>query len=186
MKKILSTLFFLLLAMPCYALDIPYVTYMPYKPYKKEIKLNKISSESIEQGNISIVKNKYSFGKSNNFGYAYEYFIKNDLNTDVKLRGVISEDFYSRGLKWKCKSMQLAYVKSAYSDWHIVTPVWGDVRTIQKDIEKYPFMNLYFPRNILIKNGDDMRVLTSAPLDSINPQAEFIFLVNGQEQRIKF
>jgi len=48
-----------------------------------------------------------------------------------------------------------------------------------------PASNLYFD-GTNAKNCDTFRILTSAPLDLTNPQAEFVFLINGQEEKIRF
>lgn len=186
MKKLVLVFACLILSMPCYAKGIPYITSIPYKPYNKEITLNKINSQSIEDNKILITKNKYDFDKAKLLGKAYEYVILNNTNSDIVLKGVLAKEFFNRDINGDRNNLYKNMMNVAASDcWRAIIPIYAQVYAAQIDIEKNPFIRC-FPKEYQVKNGETIRILSSAPLDIDNPQANFIFQINDKEQIIKF
>lgn len=186
MKKIIIFLSFLMYSLPCFAKGIPYVTNMPYKPYQKEICFNKIDTQSIEQNQILIVKNQFEFNKVKRLGNAYEYIILNNTGSDLKLKGVLAKDFFNRDINGDRNDLYKYMMQVASADaWRCLLPIYGQIYGFQMDAEKNPFIRS-FPQDYSVRNGERIRILASAPLDINKPQADFIFLVNNQEQIIKF
>lgn len=186
MKKFLCLIGILgICVSPATAKNIPYVTNIPYKPYTKEIKLNKIDSQTMQNDFVSIAKNKFEFKYVSKMGYAYEYNITNDTENDIILKGVNSFDFYNEDLSDKSNKPFKNLTKTAFTTKQIYIPIYGIYYGARCDLEKNSFLR-DFPENKTIKSGESIRILASATKDKKNPQAEFIVVVNDQEQKISF
>lgn len=186
MKKFLCLISVLgILASPVMAKDIPYITNLPYKPYTKEIKLNKLASEKMQNDIVTIEKNKYAFKYVVKMGYAYEYYVTNNTDKDILLKGINSADFYNEDLSNKSNKPLKNVMKATVTSGQIYIPFYGMYYGARCDLEKNSFIR-DFPENQTIKSGDKIRILASATKDKKNPRAEFIFIVGDQERFINF
>lgn len=174
-----------MLSTPVIAKDIPYLTNLPYKPYTKEIKLEKLSSDSMKNDIIFIEKNKYQFHYVPKMGYAYEYYITNNTDSDIVLKGVNAVDFYNEDISNKSNEPIKNLFKTIYSSGKLYIPFYGMYYGCRIDLEKNSFIR-DFPENKIIKSGDKIRILASATKEKENPQAEFVLIVNEKEQKVSF
>lgn len=186
MKKILCLLGLLgVLSAPAMSKDVPYITNLPYKPYTKEIKLEKIASDSMQNDIVTIEKNKYAFYYIPKMGYAYEYNITNNTDSDIILKGVNALDFYNEDISNKSNKPLKNVMKSVATSGKIYIPFYGMYYGVKCDLEKNSFLR-DFPQNQTIKSGAKIRILASATKEKDNPQAEFIFIIDNQEHNLSF
>lgn len=186
MKKILCFLGLVsILSSPVMAKDIPYITNLPYKPYTKEIKLDKISTDNMKNDIVTIEKNKYQFNYISKMGYAYEYYITNNSDYDIVLKGINSEEFYNEDSSNESDKPLKNLSKAAITTGQTYIPIYGIYYGIRCDLEKNPFLR-DFPENITIKSGENLRILASSTDKYDNPQAEFVFIIDNEEKSVKF
>lgn len=186
MKKTLCLLGILgIISSPAFANGIPYVTYKPYKPYTKEIKLDKISNQNMENYLINIEKNKFEFKYVTKMGYAYEYILTNKTEKDILLKGVSSDEFYNSDLLNRNNKPFKNVAKAAFASGKVYIPIYGNYYACRCDLEKGNFIR-NFPQNKVIKAGESLKILASATKEHENPIAEFIFIVNDEEKTISF
>lgn len=134
MKKIILLFCILMLGMPSFAKGLKYVTYLPYKPYEKEIKLELLETETIEQDNVKIVRNRYKPDKAKRLGNAYEYIIYNNTNKPLTLISIKSDDFMT--YKDACKKVDNVAIK----DWQYWVPGYNIAWCIQYEKEARMFI----------------------------------------------
>lgn len=186
MKKLLLCLgLFGFLCMPVIAKDVPYITNFPYKPYTKEIKLNKIDNQTMQNDLVSIEKNKFEFKYVPKMGHAYEYVIVNNTQNDIILKGVNSKEFYNEDLSNDSNKPLKNMTKNILKTGKMWIPLYGNYYAVRCDLEKNSFIR-DFPENKTLKVGESIRILASATHEFDNPIAEFVFIVDNEEKSVSF
>ena len=186
MKKILCLLGLLsIISNPVMAKDLPYITNIPYRPYTKEIKLNKIDTQNMENSIVMIEKNKFAFKYVAKMGYGYEYIIINNTENDITLKGVNSKEFYNEDLSNNSNKPLKNITKAIFTTGKIWIPFYGIYYGSKCDMEKNSFIR-DFPENKTLKAGESIRILASSTSEYENPIAEFIFIIDDEEKTISF
>ena len=186
MKRILCLLGLAgVFATPVMAANIPYVTNIPYREYKKEIKLEKIATDTFKNDILTIEKNKYQFKYIPKLGYGYEYCITNNTDKDIIIKGIKAVDFYNEDISDKSNKPLKNIMKSSTTTGKIYIPLYGLYYATRCDLEKNSFLR-DFPKNKAIKAGKSLKILASATEEQKNPVAEFVLLINGEETSVSF
>ncbi|MBQ2391398.1 MAG: hypothetical protein II306_06475 [Clostridia bacterium] len=186
MKKIIISFTLLLFVNAVVmAKDMPYITNIPYRENKKEIKLNKIDTNNFKNDLVEIEKNKFEFNYIQKMGYGYEYILTNNTDKDIILKGVNSNEFYNEDLSNESNKPLKNLARASFTSGQIYIPIYGLYYSVKCDLEKNSFIR-DFPENKTIKAGEKIRILASSTKEFENPQADFILLINGKEEKIAF
>lgn len=156
MKKIFILFAVFFISAPAFAAIDTWVNTNPYKKYDKEITLKKLYSDVYEKDGIKIEKNMFKFKYSYKEGVPYEYIITNNTGSDIVLKGVDSDYHANKNITRKSHwtRVNVRY----YKYWHTYVPFVDDYYGAKSMIEQKPY--LYdFPKNYMLKNGENIRIL---------------------------
>lgn len=185
MKKTIINLFLVLsISSNAYA-NVPYITNLPYRENNKEIKLEKLVNDNFKNDIVNIEKNKFKFKYMTRLGYAYEYVITNNSENDIILKGINSAEFYNEDYTKDSNKPLKNITKASLQSGKIYIPFYGIYYACRCDFEKNSFIR-DFPKDKIIKPGGKFRILASSTLHYENPQAEFVFVINDNEEAVTF
>lgn len=171
MKKVLLTLAALLLiATPSFALAT-------FNPYTKKITNNELSTATIQNKNIKIIRNKYELKqKASKMANGYEFLITNKTDKPIILKELGSLGAIGR----------LEIDKKILADFggKDFIPVYNIIKSIQTNKESSKFARP-FPFAYEITPNSTLQITVLSDINEI-PIVEFQFLIDNKTQTIIF